>query len=81
MDFKKQCISIAVFPDGDSLYSEYSSTVSVKDEGAGCFAVVHQEDRGHSNAISITANEWPILRSAIEEILAICAEIDKEQGA
>lgn len=71
--------SIMVRPRSEPIYSEQATIISLDDEAAGPFITVAQH--GHIDRvgkISITEEEWPTLRKAIDEMIALCGRIDDE---
>jgi hypothetical protein len=61
--------SLVVLPEGEPLYSERATTISLDDEAAGEFVVVKQEGRA-DNSIAICDDEWPAIREAIDRLIA-----------
>jgi hypothetical protein len=66
---------ITVLPQGDPIFSEMATHISIEDEGEGEFLVVEQEQNGK---IAITQEEWPELKGAIEVLLSLIR--DKEES-
>ena len=67
--------SITVKRAGDASYAESATTVSLDDEGGGCFINVSQNiESGGYQKISITEEEWPAIRDAIDNMVKIAEE-------
>lgn len=70
---------ITVLPEGDDLFRETSTTVSITDEAGGEFVTVVQErEKADGSApkqeIAIDPTEWPAIRSAIDRLVKGCKE-------
>ena len=59
---------LSLVPEGENLFHELASHISIADEAVGEFVIVRQED-GH---IKIDPEEWPQLREAIEVMIRAC---------
>jgi hypothetical protein len=80
MGYKTFVKSLVIIPVGDTIFSEQATTGWIDDEAAGPFVVVEQEGNvGKVGTISINAKEWPSIRSAIEQQLAICHMIEENE--
>ena len=64
--------ALVVKRTGDAIFSVSATTVMLEDEGAGLYVVVAQTSHDGEQKISITTEEWPMVRAAIEHMLAIC---------
>jgi hypothetical protein len=64
----KRVKSIVVHPEGMPIYDEMATVIEIDDEGCGEFVLVKQGYR-HT---SITTDEWPVMRDAIEEMVSLC---------
>ncbi len=56
----------------DGIYGETATTIAFENEGAGLYVVVSQSPYDSEQKIAITNEEWPAVRAAIEQMLAIC---------
>ena len=72
--------ALLVRPVGDPIFSEMATTISIEDEAAGPFVVVEQTGRTDIGKIAINADEWPAIRSAIDQMIELCASIEAEAG-
>lgn len=71
--------SLMVRPEGEPIFSEMATTVRLDDESGGPYVVVEQT--GHIERvgkISIDSKEWPPLREAIDNMIALCEQIKAE---
>ena len=71
--------SVVVAPEDAPLYSEMATTVTIVDEAAGEFVEVEQHGRADVGKISISPEEWPELRTAIDVLIAACRP-DKDRA-
>jgi len=63
-------ISLAVLPQGEPLYSERVTTVSIDDEAGGEFIVLSQSPDSGEMRLAIDPDEWPHVVAAVERLLA-----------
>lgn len=67
-----------VYPVNDDAINGDSSTyISIKDEGAGCFLAINQA--GYSYGIMITVEDWPVIRTEINRMIAQIEQLEKNQ--
>ena len=62
-------------PEGEPIFSEMATTVEIVDEAGGEFLEVRQQCGKMTKAdlmISINPEEWPMLRAAIDVMVAKC---------
>lgn len=72
MNYKTRITQVMVLPEGQPIWSEMATTVSITDEAAGEFVEVSQSTRDGCRKIAFEKQEWPALRAAIEEMLSRC---------
>jgi len=66
---------IHLLPEGEAIFSEYGYSVSIDDEAAGEFVIIHTNDGGAQNGqIKINPEEWPALREAIDKMVSECRD-------
>lgn len=65
-------MSVVVHREGESVYSDYATTVRITSDGAGEYVEVLQEASLTPGKVAITPEEWPALRDAIEMMLKEC---------
>lgn len=68
--------SLLIKPEGESMLSELVTIVTLADEGGGLFVKVRQEN---SQEISIQESEWPLIKDAIDTMIAECAKRNKQE--
>lgn len=67
--------AMVVAPEGEPLFSELATRVTIVDDAAGEFVEVAQDGRDgsdYSGKIGINPEEWPMLREAIDMAVANC---------
>ncbi len=65
---------LTVVPDGEALFSELATEISIKDDAGGEFLTVAQDTgQGHAE-IRISPEEWPAIRRAINRLIPQCRE-------
>ena len=68
-------MSIIVMPEGEPIFSEMATIVSIDDEAAGEFVSVKQNrGDGLTHEIKIEVDEWPALSAAISTMLKECKD-------
>lgn len=66
--------AVVVVPNGEPIFGEVATTISIDDEAAGEFVNVSQQG-GHTKYekhLLIDPNEWPIIRDAIDLMIGQC---------
>ena len=56
----------------EAIFGDTATTIALEDEGVGLYVTVSQISNNGEQKLSITAEEWPMVRAAIEQMLAIC---------
>lgn len=59
---------LTVIPNGDPIFSETATNISIDDEAAGEFIVVEQ-DGDAAAKIKIDKEEWPAIKAAIDLLM------------
>ena len=65
-----------ILPKGEPIYSEMTTSIEIEDESGGCFVVVRQFASEKSGRISIDEDDWPSIRDAIDETIALCKQLN-----
>ena len=73
-EYKIRITQLTVGPEKESLCSEMQTQVSIVDEAAGEYVEVEQHGRTDLGKIAIDPKEWPMLRVAIDQLIAACRE-------
>lgn len=78
----ERVIKVVVLPDGEPIFSEHATEIEIQDEAGGEFVVVRQTyGREGKNEIRLTDEEWPMVRAAIDRMMARCQpEATEEKG-
>ncbi len=76
MKYITEKLSVVVMPEGEPIFSERATRVSIDDEAGGCFVEVQQQGGPEIGKIQIDPQEWPAIKDAIEAMLEVCARID-----
>ena len=72
--FEIRTMAVMVNKTTEPSFSEMATTVRIEDESGGEFVEVEQEGRTDIGKIQITPEEWPMLRKAIDMMIAECRE-------
>lgn len=59
-----------IIPEGEAIFHERATVITVEDEAAGEFLRVHQHHVNDGGTILIDSDEWPVLRQAIDDAIA-----------
>lgn len=65
--------AITVLPEGQDIYSEMATMISIYDVGGGPYVTVRQ--KGRTGGFDVSLEEWPAIRDAIEKMLETCEEL------
>lgn len=76
MTYGTRILAVIVGRKSDDIFSEMSTRVEIVDEGAGEFIEVRQHGRTDVGKISISPEEWPELRAAIDGLTKGCRRQD-----
>jgi hypothetical protein len=58
--------------EGEPLFSETTTHVEIRDDGAGEFVQLIQEGGNiQTKSITINPEEWPVLREAVDEMVGL----------
>lgn len=78
-DYHTITAKLVVKPERDELFSEMATHIELEDEGAGAYVVVTQPGgRTDKTGVAFDAKEWPLIRQAIEDMLAVAQGIGAE---
>ena len=73
MTHGKRITRVTVAPKGASIFDQTVMQDEIENEGAGEYVVViSNEGRARPGVIGINPDEWPLLREAIDEMVARC---------
>ena len=73
----KRLTQLTVLPEGEPIFSEMATQITIEDEATGEYVKVWQI-RAHAEKgiIEISPEEWPILRDAIDDMIFECRKED-----
>jgi len=71
-EFKCMTTRMTVIPDGDVLFHEMATHISITDEGGGEYVEVHQPHGSEPGEIKLTVEEWPAIKEAIDKMIKMC---------
>jgi hypothetical protein len=74
MEYEQRTTQVIVVPEGEPIFSEMATIVTIVDEAAGEFVEVRQCGVGAEGTIRIGKEEWPAIQSAITLMLLQCKE-------
>ena len=73
----KRCTQLTVLPEGEPIFSEMATHISIEDEASGEYVKVTQYgDRAERGEININPEEWPAIRDAIDDMIFECRKED-----
>ena len=73
-NYEIRTMSLIVNRTDQPAFSELATTVSIVDEAGGEFVEVEQQGRTDLGKIAINPEEWPMLRQAIDKMIAECRD-------
>lgn len=71
-DYETSPTCLVVAPKGEPIFSETATHVRIADEAGGEFVEVEQSASTDLGKIQINPEEWPVLRNAIDQLIASC---------
>ena len=71
---EERVTSVFVVKEGAALFDITATEISIKDDGSGEFVCVIQNPDTGPEEIRIEPSEWPLLRGAIDKMIAECRE-------
>lgn len=76
MTLEARTTRITIAPPGEPLFSERATVVEIQDEAGGEFVVISQDmpSHGWTGKLAFEPNEWPVIRDAIDRMIADCRE-------
>jgi hypothetical protein len=76
-EYETRITRLTVLPKGEPIFSEMATTIEIADEAAGEFVkVTSQTDNvDHHESVLISPEEWPLVKDAIDKLIADCRKI------
>lgn len=75
MKLTTRITQVFVLPEGQPLYSEGATQISITDEAAGEFVTIDQTGTSDFGKIAIDPEEWPAIREAVNKMISECMDI------
>jgi hypothetical protein len=72
MNYETRTTQVTVVPVKEPLFSDMATDIRIVDEAAGEYVEVCQSGRVDLGKIAIDPIEWPVLREAIDQMIAGC---------
>ena len=73
----KRLTQLTVLPEGEPIFSEMATQITIEDEATGEYVKVWQiRDHAEKGIIEISPEEWPTLRDAIDDMIFECRKED-----
>ena len=73
-NYEIRTAALVVNKKGCAIFDDHATRVEIVDEAAGEFDEVRQNASMTNGLIGITMEEWPLLREAIDRLIAECRE-------
>lgn len=74
MKMTTRTTQVFVLPEGQPLYCEGATQISITDEAAGEFVVIDQSGSSDYGKIAITPEEWPCIREQVDKMISECRD-------
>jgi len=73
--YEARITQVTVLPEGDAIFSELATVISIDDEAGGEFVTIGQSNH-HSEAgrVAFDASEWPMVRGEIDAMVVRCRQ-------
>lgn len=73
----KRYTRLTVLPEGDPIFSENATHVTIEDEASGEYVRLTQySDNADNGEVNINPEEWPAIRDAINTMVVACRKED-----
>jgi hypothetical protein len=74
--YETRVLSLIVLPEGEAIFSEQATTVTIEDDAGGEFVVIEQSGLVDAGKIRIDPTEWTALKAAIDRMIGECRPND-----
>ena len=74
MKLETKINSLIIKPEGEPIFSEMATIISIDDEAAGVFFTMEQQRIKDTGKIAFDANEWISIKAAIDRLAEEWAE-------
>ena len=73
----QRCTQLTILPEGDPIFSENATNISIEDEACGEYIRITQYTNNHNfGEVNINPEDWKTLRDAIDTMVASCRKED-----
>jgi len=70
MKYETRLYGLIVKPEGEPIFSEQATIISIDDEAAGVFFTLEQNGgMSGSKKVLITSEEWPVISAAVDRMI------------
>jgi hypothetical protein len=70
IQYETRITRLTVNKPGEPIFSELATHIEIEDEAGGEFISIRQQpDHARDGVVNITADEWPHIKAAIEQLL------------
>jgi hypothetical protein len=63
--YETRVLSLIVLPEGEAIFSEMATTITIEDDAGGEFVVVEKIALVDAGKIRIDRTEWPAIRARL----------------
>ena len=74
--YETRILSLIILPEGEAIFSEQATTVTIEDDAGGEFVVIEQQGLADAGKIRIDPAEWAAIRGAIESMIKECRPLN-----
>ena len=75
MTYETRVTQMTVLPKTEPIFSEMATQVTIVDQAGGEYVEVKQQGRTDLGKIAINPEDWPMLKRAIDTLIAECREV------
>jgi len=68
---KIRTTQLTITPEGEPIFHERAYTVTIDDQAAGEYVVIHSMDED-AGKLTVDPQDWPPLRDAIDTLIGEC---------
>jgi len=68
---KARVTQYTIAPEGEPIFHERAYTVTIDDQAAGEYVVIHSMDED-AGKLTVDPQDWPALREAIDTLIREC---------
>lgn len=69
----QRCTRLTVLPEGDPIFSENATNISIEDDAGGEYIRLRQYINNHNiGEVNINPEDWKAIRDAVDTMVAQC---------